>query len=128
MKVRYSKARARQGQEADPSFTLGNTYLVLGVRFQPEARPTMVIVQRDSDGTPVMVELRNFDVVDSAVPADWCFSDFGGGSYALEPSAFAGDFWDRYHDANPDAEKVFSQVVDVLAAFHAVVVPRAIDK
>lgn len=125
MKVKYCKVQAHGGQEADPSFTLGNTYLVLGVRFLPEARPAMIIVQRDSDGTPVMAELRNFDIVDSAIPTDWCLSDFGGGSYAIEPSAFSGDFWDRYHDANPDAEKVFSQVVEVLAAFHAGVVPRA---
>lgn len=114
MKVRYTRTRAYEGQGTDPSFTLGNTYLVLGVRFQSDDRPIMITVQRDSDRTPVLVELQCFDVVDPAIPSDWCLFDFGGGCYSVEPSGFGGDFWDRFHDADSEAEKTFMRVIEKL--------------
>lgn len=79
----------------------------------------MITVQRDSDGTPVLVELHCFDVVDPAIPSDWCFSDFGCGSYSVEPKEFGGEFWDRFHDGDPQAEKTFERAVEKLKAFHA---------
>ncbi len=118
MKVLYARPRGYKGQGDDPSFTLGMTYVALDVRFQPEGRPAMITVQRDSDGTPVLVELQCFDVVDSAVPNDWTFLDFGNGRYAIAPREFVGDFWDRFHDENPEAEKTFEQVKEKLMTFH----------
>ncbi|WP_051376853.1 hypothetical protein [Burkholderia sp. WSM2232] len=119
MKAQYSRARPYKGHGSDPSFTLGDTYLVLGVRFQPEGRPTMITVQRDSDRTPVLVELHCFDVVDPAIPGGWCFSDFGCGSYRVEPKEFGGKFWDRFHDGDPEAKKTFERAVEKLKAFRA---------
>ncbi|WP_156125968.1 hypothetical protein [Paraburkholderia kururiensis] len=116
MIVRYSKVRAYQGQESDLSFTLGKKYLVLGARFQSEGRPAMVVIRRDSDGTPVLAEFHCFSIVDPVIPADWCLVDFGNGSYGLEPKEFAGEFWDHFHDGDPDAEKTFEQVVKKLEA------------
>lgn len=118
MKVRYARPRDYKGQGDDPSFTLGKTYVALGVRFQPEGRPAMITVQRDSDSTPVLVELQCFDVVDPAVPNDWTFLDFGSGRYSIAPREFGGDFWDRFHDENPEAEKTFEQVIERPKIFH----------
>jgi hypothetical protein len=118
MKVKYTRARAYQGQEVDPSFTLGYTYLVIGVRFQPEGRPTMITVQRDSDKTPVLVELRSFDLVSAAIPNDWFFFDFGDGGCSVEPKEFGGDFWDRFHDADPEAEKILVRTIAKIESFH----------
>ena len=115
MKVLYSTAR---NDGVDPSFTLGSSYMVLGVRFQTGSAP-MIVVRRDSDGTPVLAELRYFDVQDSSVPADWGFFDFGDGFCALEPREFSGDFWDRFHDGDTEAEKTFERVVEKLKVFHA---------
>ncbi|MFJ2994838.1 hypothetical protein [Pandoraea sp. NPDC087047] len=78
----------------------------------------MITVQRDSDSTPVLVELQCFDVVDPAVPNDWTFLDFGSGRYSIAPREFGGDFWDRFHDENPEAEKTFEQVIERLKIFH----------
>lgn len=68
MKVKYVTARPHKGKGSDPSFTLGRTYLVLGVRFKVAAELTEIIVRRDSDAAPVLAELRHFSVVDPAVP------------------------------------------------------------
>jgi hypothetical protein len=115
MKVLYSTAR-KEGD--DPSFTLGASYLVLGVRFQTGVAP-VIVVSRDSDGIPVLAELRYFDVEDPSIPGDWCFFDFGDGFYALEPKEFTSDFWSRFHDGDSVAEKTLQQVVEKIRAFHA---------
>lgn len=112
MRVKYARPRANEGQVMDASFELGNTYLVLGIQFQSENRPVMITVQRDTDKTPVMRELECFDVVDAAIPSEWCFFNFGDGCYRLEPREFGGDFWDRFHDAEHEAEKTFQRVVE----------------
>lgn len=117
--ARYARARAYKGSGVDPSFTLGKMYLALGVQLQPTGRPAMIVVQRDSDGTPSLVELQYFDVVDPVIPSDWCFFDFGNGHHCIEPKEFGGDFWDRYHDADPVAERTFDRVIEKLKAFHA---------
>lgn len=119
MKLRYARPRDYKGLGDDPSFTLGKTYVALGILFQPEGRPAMVTVQRDSDSTPVLVELQYFDVVAPAVPNDWNFLDLGGERYSIEPREFGGDFWDRFHDANPEAEKTFEQIIERLKILHA---------
>jgi hypothetical protein len=43
----------------------------------------------------------------------------------LQPDEFGGDFWDRFHDADPEAEKIFEQVFKKLEAFHAQTIPTA---
>ena len=118
MKIKYIRARAYEGQGVDLNFTLGKTYLVLGVRFQSKERPTMVTVQRNSDKTPVLIELQCFDVIDTAIPSDWCFFDFGDGFYSVEPKEFGGDFWDRFHDGDPEAEKTFMRVIAKIESSH----------
>jgi hypothetical protein len=125
MKILFAATRAHKGQGLDPSFTLGNTYLVLGVHFEGKNCSAMVSIQRDDDGTPVLAELCYFSILDSAIPPDWHFFDFGDGFYALQPKEFGGDFWDRFHDADLEAEKTFEQAVKKLEAFHAQTVPPA---
>jgi len=92
--------------------------LVLGARFQSAGHPPVIIIQRDSDKTPVLVEFQYFDVIDPAISGDWCLFDFGGGQYGLEPKEFAGDFWGRFHDGDPEAERTFKLVVEQLERFH----------
>jgi len=78
----------------------------------------MVTIQRDTDKTPVMRELQCFEVVDTTVPDEWCLFDFGDGVYCLEPKEFGGNFWDRFHDAEDDAERIFELVVERLGALN----------
>ena len=112
MIVKYVRERGYQGEGKDPNFELGKSYLVHGVSLLSEGRSTMIGIQRDSDRTPVLIELKYFDVVDSTIPSDWCFFDFKNGCYALEHKEFCGDFWDRFHDGDEHAEKMFEQVLN----------------
>ena len=120
MIVCYARERGYGGEGPDPSFTLGKEYIALDVLFLPDARPTLVTVQRDSDATAVMLELKFLDIVDPEIPADWCLVDLGNGRYSMRPKEFCGDFWDRFHDGEPEAERLFERVVDKLKAFHKI--------
>ena len=118
MKVLYARSRGYKGEGVDPHFTLGKTYIVLGVSFRPEGRPAMISIQRDSDNTPTMAELQYFDIVEPAIPGNWGVFNLGDGRYVIEPQEFRGDFWDRFHDADSEAEKTFQQVISRLEEFH----------
>jgi len=118
MKVRFVRPRTPDSGEDDSSFELGKIYLVLGIQFQPAGPSPMVTIQRDTDKTPVMRELQCFEVVDTTVPDEWCLFDFGDGVYCLEPKEFGGNFWDRFHDAEDDAERIFELVVERLGALN----------
>lgn len=120
MKVKYVTARPYKGKGSDPSFTFGRTYLVLGVRFKGATELTEIIVRRDSDAAPVLAELRHFSVVDPAVPPEWGLFSLADGSYALEPKEFSGEFWNRYHDGEPEAENVFERIWGDVQDFHCI--------
>lgn len=120
MILKYMRERGYQGEGKDPSFTLGNTYIALSISLNYiDKKPVYVGVQRESDGTPCLVELQFFDVLNPAIPSDWEFFDFKNNHYRLQPKEFGGDFWDEFHDANEAAEIVFLNVLEKLKKFHS---------
>ena len=110
MIVRFSRKREYKGEEPDPSFTLGKNYLVFGIWFRAENKLTMVSIERDSDLTPVLVELQYFDIVDNRISDGWLIESYSDYGYTVKPQEFKGDFWDFYHDADPSAEAIYAQV------------------
>ena len=125
--IRYVHKRDRKSEDKDPSLTLGKTYLVFGVTFRPNSlqQPTLVSILRDSDETPALFEIQFFDIVNEHLPDNWIFYPFkhfgvSPGYYELSPKEFTGDFWDRFHDSDEQAEKIFQQVKKKLEQFHAV--------
>lgn len=120
MIVRYARARAYQGKGKDPHLTLGNEYIVLGILFRSEDRSHEITIRSDSEGVPSLWDIGLFDVIDPDLPNGWVLLDLGSGYYRLAPKEFAGDFWGRFHDGDPDAEKLFEQVVGKLKAFHVI--------
>ena len=118
MIVKFTMKREGKGEGADPSFTLGENYFVHGITFRSEGRSTMIGIQRGSDGTPVLVELKYFDIINPAIPSDWYFFDFKNGCYCLQPKEFGGNFWDEFHDDQPIAEKVFLEILNKIKTFH----------
>lgn len=131
MMIRYARERGYKGEGRDPHVTLGRAYVVLGVVFRPAPYATQVCICTDadtkspphgqpySDGGPALFDMNFFDIVDPRIPAGWSMMDHGRGYYRLNPDEFGSDFWDRYHDADPDAEATFESVVGKLYAFHA---------
>jgi hypothetical protein len=71
-----------------------------------------------SDGGPGLFEMSFFDVIDTRIPPGWLLVDWGRGHYRLDPNEFGGDFWDRFHEAEPEAERTFGKVVERLKVFH----------
>lgn len=118
MIVRYARKRDYSGEGHDPSFTLGNSYLVIGVDFIPLAQACMISVPRDSDGTPVLIDMQYFEVENAEIPPHWSFHTSKGGGYSICPDDFIGDFWDRFHDGDLAAEKLYADVLKGLIEFH----------
>ena len=131
MIVRYARERGYKGLGKDPILTLGRNYVVLGVLFRPHPYVTQINIETNvddgdhsdgkpySDGGPGVFDMSFFDVVDPRVPSGWSLVVWEGGRYRLEPDEFAGDFWDRFHDADAVAEKVFDRVIKKVKFFHA---------
>ncbi|APG31155.1 hypothetical protein [Granulibacter bethesdensis] len=118
MKVVCSDCHENLEEKNYLDFTIGKIYPILGILYRSDGRPIMLTLQRDSDGTPVLMEMKFFQFVDHSVPDGWGFFDFGNGSYSLEPQEFSGDFWDLYHDADPNAEAIFEKVLKKIEDFH----------
>jgi hypothetical protein len=123
MKVSYTEAFPFDDKVVNPTdpnagLTLGHTYMVFSIDFSPNGE-IKITVRADDDGTPCLKLLQMFNIVDSRIPPDWCFSGRKGSYYYLEPKEFSGDFWERYHDADPSAEKIFDEVLKKLDSFHA---------
>lgn len=131
MIVRYTRERGYKGLGTDPILTVGCDYIVLGILFRPcpDTSQVCILTNKDigdhsdgmpfSDGGPGVFDMNLFDVVDPRVPLEWLFVDVGNGYYRLEPDEFAGDFWNRYNDADQGAETTFERIVGKLDAFHA---------
>jgi hypothetical protein len=94
--------------------TLGRVYTVIGVDFYPN-EPPLLCIRSDSDGVPVLNKCEFFDVLASEVPLNYGFKFFPSGFARLEPVEFPENFWDRYHNGDIEAEKLFSKVMKRLA-------------
>lgn len=90
-------------------------YIVLGISFnQNDSYPQITIKTEDSD-TPAIFSLVDFDIIDAKIDTNWVFIIHTNTNYSIRPIEFSGDFWDKFHDADPNAEKVFWQVYNELA-------------
>lgn len=119
MIVRYVRERGYQGSGQDPSLTLGKEYMVFGVNSSLYRCQTELSVLSDKDDYPVIWDAKFFDIVDPRIPDGWGYHLFTEDYYRLCPSEFAGDFWDRFHDGDEAAEKVFAEVRAKLMRFHS---------
>jgi hypothetical protein len=131
MIVRYVRERGYEGSGPDPLVTLRETYIVLSVLWRPAPYPHQICIPSNvgdinrkicvpfSDGGPGLFDMVFFDFVDYRIPPDWLMVDYGSGYYKLEPKEFSGDFWDRYHDADPSAEEIYDYVLRKIECFHA---------
>lgn len=119
MIVRYVRERGYKGEGKDPSVTIGRDYIALGVTFRSDNYLDEVSLRRDSDGTPVLFELKYFDIIDGRIPYDWMLMPISVG-HSLEPKEFFGDFWDLYHDGDEEADKLFEFVVKKTEGFHEI--------
>ncbi|KAA8734857.1 hypothetical protein F4V57_03610 [Acinetobacter qingfengensis] len=102
-------------------FTFSKKYLCFGIQFNEYLQTTEVSVRRDSDGTPSLVEIEKFEIIDSKIPPDWQVSFYQHGDNVrtfIEPREFDGDFWELYHDGDPKADALFEEVYARLCQFH----------
>ncbi len=130
MIVRYARERGYKGLGQDPLLTIGCDYIVLGILFRPDSYANQVCIQTNktdgdhsdgkpyTDGGPGLFDIGFFDVIDSRLPPGWSLVDAGRGYYRLDPNEFGGDFWDHFHDADPDSEKTFNRIIERLKEFH----------
>ncbi|VEG13900.1 hypothetical protein [Moraxella cuniculi] len=90
-------------------------YVVLDIVANCLDGSVEIVVKSEDIHTPIVVSLNEFEIIDSRLISDWevCVNDLDG--LTLRHQKFSGDFWDKFHDADPNAEKVFWQVYNELA-------------
>ncbi|KZK98976.1 hypothetical protein PsAD5_01599 [Pseudovibrio sp. Ad5] len=118
MIVEYVKERGFKGEGKDPHLTLGSKYLVLSWNFDNIKRRSYLGVRSDDDGYPAIWDVSFFKIVDTRVPLNWQLKQLESEAYRLEPQAFSADFWEKFHDGNEEAEQLFQQEYEKIAAFH----------
>ena len=105
--------------------TIGRVYAVLEVSFAGYEKHRKFVIQRDSDGYPCLFDFSLFEIDDMRVPNNWCLepldaSYFGANSFDLGPKEFADykSFWDKFHDDDDEAMRIFLEVLKKIWAFH----------
>lgn len=84
----------------------GATYAVL---FLQTCRQK-VLVWSEKQGAAALFSLSEFDIVDNSLPKSWVVGVDLNGYVVLGPARWLeGDFWDRYHEADPVAVKTFEE-------------------
>ena len=111
--------------EVDKNLIRDKNYIVLGITFLErrifngiESKETYLTILRAIDQYPCMFNIKNFEIIDQKIPEGWVFYQFLNGAYSLKPKEFTGDFWDNFHDSEPEAEKTFELVYKKLMEFH----------
>jgi hypothetical protein len=117
MIVKYARERGYEGEGKDPHLTLGKEYVVIGINFRPGEKPEISILSDNDDG-PGLESIEFFDIIDAAIPPNYGFYVFKSFS-RLGPLEFQGDFWDKYHDGDKEAETLFLKVFERIKKFSA---------
>ncbi|MEN8418233.1 hypothetical protein [Acinetobacter radioresistens] len=99
-------------------FKLDHFYICLAVSFSENNKTTEVTVRRDSDGTPVVMDIKRFELVSEEMPFNWGFYYYGEGFSRTQPVEFSGEFWNLYHDGDQGAEQMFEVVYERLIKYY----------
>ena len=106
----------------NPKFPkLNAIYNVFGIDFFLEKtnQEIMISIYSDIHDSPVLEQFKNFEIVDSRIPSDWIFRKSKYiNTFFIQPKEFSSDFWDKYHDGDPEAEKIFQEVERKIKLFH----------
>ncbi|RKL78997.1 hypothetical protein D6D63_08450, partial [Moraxella catarrhalis] len=68
---------------------------------------------------PCVFDLSDFEIINSDLPQNWNFILHNNGSVSLRPKEFLNEFWDGFHDGNPEYEKIFWDVYRKLEEFYS---------
>ena len=76
-----------------------------------------VTVQGDENGSAISPLIENFEIIDHRIPPNWIINQ--GINTTIEPREFdTDDFWELYHNKDPEAEALYEKVVRELYHFH----------
>lgn len=110
-------------ESKNPKFPILNAiYNVYGIDVFVRSNgsvETYVSIYSNVHDSPVLEELENFEITDNRIPPDWVFQKYeSNNNFFIQPQEFTGNFWDDYHDGNPEAEKIFKEVERKIKQFH----------
>jgi len=95
-------------EEKSPWLVVGKEYDVLGVYFQLKRHIVQVRLLGDSQPTPVLHDLAQFEVVDPRIPRSWVFWLGSEQDVVLEPEPWRSPgFWEKFFNGEEAAVKTF---------------------
>ncbi|ADG61046.1 hypothetical protein C0134_09000 [Moraxella catarrhalis] len=94
-------------------------YIVLDIYFNFYNKKIEIVVKSEDNHTPCVFDLSDFEIINSDLPQNWNFILHNNGSVSLRPKEFLNEFWDGFHDGNPEYEKIFWDVYRKLEEFYS---------
>ena len=110
--------------DENTNLVINKDYIVHQITFNPSSHSPQSVILDEDDNYPVLFNLGLFEIIDNRIPEGWIFKYYSSGYIHLSPQEFAGDFWEKFHDGDPEAEAVFEQVARKLRLFHGWKVKR----
>lgn len=94
-----------------PSISLDKEYVVLELGASRNG-DIYYRIERD-DRTPVLVKPEDFEVTSNKLPVSWIAQWLEVGSVIFCPLPWTRkDFWERFFDREPEAERIFKEERD----------------
>ena len=119
MKLRCTELLSPTGKEIASSLwlKLGSEYTALTLSVESTGN-VMVRFIAEGGTEPTLFPLRQFEIVDSSIPATWVVWKGRKGGLNFGPQAWSeSGFWERYFDGDPSAVAAFeTERSKVLAA------------
>lgn len=117
MIVKYVNDQGYEGK-GYPYCTLNKDYIVLGLKLKSGLVSDEINIQDDTDGSAIVGYLKDYEIIDHRIPSNWSFNRYMN-IITIEPREFdTDDFWELYHDKDPEAEALYEKVVRELYHFH----------
>lgn len=117
MTVRCTAIKDSRGKESthSPWLTLGRLYTVLSVRIEANGIITFQILPDNNNG-PGIFKNKLFEVTDGNIPTNWKIDECNG-VLRMSPTAWKqSGFWEKFFDADPEAQDVFRRELDIIQA------------
>ena len=93
-------------------------YIVLDIYFNFYNKKIEIVVKSEDNHTPYVFDLSDFEIINSDLPQNWNFILHDNESVSLRPKEFLNEFWEEFHDGNPEYEKIFWDVYRKLEEFY----------
>lgn len=90
-------------------------YVVLSISFFYNESAALITIKSEDADIPILCPINEFEIIEPKINPNWIFSNYSDGRYSIQPLEFSGDFWEKFHDEDPESGMLFWKVYNELA-------------